>query len=70
MDTWNNTLKQNLATLCLMTAMFFNPFGFDIVQWWLIQKTGSLWRANAALYCIAGLFFILYIVLRPKKEKK
>ena len=70
MDTWNNTLKQNLATLCLMTAMFFNPFGFDIVQWWLIQKTGNLWKANAALYCIAGLFFILYILLRPKKENK
>ena len=70
MDTWNNTLKQNLATLCLMTAMFLNPFGFDIVQWWLIQKTGSLWKANVALYFIAGLFFGLYIVLRPKKEKK
>jgi len=53
-----------------MTAMFLNPFGFDIVQWWLIQQTGNLWRANAALYFIAGLFFGLYIVLRPKKENK
>jgi len=70
MNTWNKTLKQNLATICLMAAMFFNPFGFDAVQYWLFLKTGSLWRANFVLYCIAGLFFGLYILLRPKKEKR
>jgi len=70
MKTWNETLKQNIATLCLMTAMFLNPFGFDIVQWWLIQQTGSLLRANLVLYCIAGLFFGLYILLRPKRKNK
>lgn len=69
MNTWNETLKYNLATICLMVAMFFNPFGFDIVQWWLVQQTGSLWKANAALYCIAGLFFRLSILFRPKNKK-
>jgi hypothetical protein len=64
--TWNETLKNNIATLCLMLAMFFNPFGFDIVQYFLIQLTGSLWKANAVLYCIAGLFFGFYILLRRK----
>ena len=46
-----------MATLSMMVALFFNPMGFDIVQYWLIQATGSLWRANFALYCIAALFF-------------
>jgi len=67
--TWNQTLKENLATLCLVMAMFFNPFGFDLVQYWLIQALGSLWKANFALYCIAGLFFGLYILLRQDKNK-
>jgi hypothetical protein len=66
--TWNQTLRQNLATLCLMTAMFFNPFGFDLVQYWLIETLGSLWKANFALYCIAGVFFGFYIGLTRKKK--
>jgi hypothetical protein len=68
--TWNQTLKENLATLCLMLAMFFNPFGFDIIQYWLMESLGSIWRANFALYCIAGSFFGAYILLRTKLKDK
>jgi hypothetical protein len=45
----------------VMLALFFNPFGFDAIQFSLILWTGNLWRANLILYCIAGLFFGLYI---------
>lgn len=50
-----------LKDTALMLALFFNPFGFDAVQYSLLLWTGSLWRANFVLYCIAGLFFGLYI---------
>ena len=54
----------------LMLALFFNPFGFDAVQYSLILLTGSLWRANFVLYCIAGFFFGLYIYYTKLSNKK
>lgn len=63
-QTWKKTLLDNLATWFMMIALFFNPFGFDIVQYQLIKLTGSLWGANFVLYCIAGLFFGLSIFFR------
>lgn len=54
--------KQKLATLCLMTAFFVNPLGFDAVQLSLIELTGSLLRANFFMYCLAALFFGLYFI--------
>jgi hypothetical protein len=49
--------------MALMLALFFNPFGFDAVQYSLMLLTGSLWKANFVLYCIAGSFFGVYIWL-------
>jgi len=60
------TLFDNIATYCMMIALFFNPFGFDIIQYWLILATGSLWGANFVLYCIAGIFFLLSIYFRRR----
>jgi len=54
----------------LMLALFFNPFGFDAVQYTLILLTGSLWKANLLLYCIAGFFFGLYIYFTKQLNKK
>jgi hypothetical protein len=54
------TNKQKLATLFLMTAMFMNPLGFDVVQLTLIKLTGSLFSANLVMYCLAVFFFGLY----------
>jgi hypothetical protein len=59
-----------IATLSMMIALFFNPLGFDIVQYWLIKATGSLWRANFVLYCAAALFFGLSILFRLLYKKK
>ena len=64
--TWQKTFLNNLSTTCLMIAMFANPFGFDIIQYQLIQLTGSLWKANAVLYAIAGCFFGLSLFFRKK----
>jgi len=52
-----------------MIALFFNPFGFDAVQYGLILWTGSLWKANFVLYCIAVVFFGLYIYFRRLSKK-
>jgi hypothetical protein len=61
--------KERLATWSLMVALFFNPLGFDIIQYWLVLATGSLWRANFVMYCIAGLFFGLSILLQWQAKK-
>lgn len=61
---WMKSVKGNLATWFMMLALFFNPFGFDIIQYQLIQTTGTLWRANFVMYVIAGLFLGLSIFCR------
>jgi len=67
--TWRATLQGNISQICLMLALFFNPFGFDAVQYSLILWTGTLLRANLVLYGIAGLFFGLYIYFRRISKK-
>lgn len=52
-----NLFTKNLSVKFLMLGMFFNPFGFDIVQYQLVCLTGNLWKANFILYFISGLFF-------------
>lgn len=50
----------------LMLAMFFLPFGFDIVQYYLLSITGNIWKANVIMYFISGLFFTSYFLLRKR----
>ena len=66
---WGRKSQDNLSQIFLMIALFFNPFGFDAVQYALILWTGSLWKANFTLYCIAALFFGLYIYFRRLSKK-
>jgi hypothetical protein len=61
--------QDNLSQMFLMVALFFNPFGFDAVQYVLILWTGSLWKANFVLYSIAAVFFGLYIYFRRLSKK-
>jgi len=67
--TWRATFQDNLSQIFLMLALFFNPFGFDAVQYSLMLWTGSLWRANFVMYCIAGVFFGLYFYFRRLSKK-
>jgi hypothetical protein len=55
-------MKKRLATLFLIIGTFLNPFGFDVVQISLIKLTGSLWKANLVLYCLAGFCFGCYFL--------
>lgn len=54
---WITGIREKLATWSMMLALFFNPFGFDIVQYQLICLTGDLWKANLVLYFISAFFF-------------
>jgi len=67
--TWRRTFQDNLSQLFLMLALFFNPFGFDAVQYSLMLWTGSLWKANFILYCVAAVFFGFYLYLRKLSKK-
>lgn len=55
--------RDRLATLSLVVATFLNPLGFDAVQLTMIRLTGSYWRANLSMYCLALFFFGLYFYL-------
>ena len=61
--------KQKLATVVLMIAMFFNPFGFDALFKLVMDWTGSYWITDIIFYCVSGLFFGLYILLRKSVKK-
>jgi len=67
--TWRRTFQDNLSQISLMLALFFNPFGFDAVQYSLMLWTGSLWKANFILYCVAAVFFGFYLYLRKLSKK-
>jgi hypothetical protein len=58
--------KDTSLALCL----FFNPFGFDVVQYYLMEITGNIWRANLVMYCIAASFFGFYIYLSKQLNKQ
>ena len=68
-QTWRATLHDNISQIFLMLALFFNPFGFDAVQYSLILWTGSLLKANLVLYGIAAVFFGLYIYFRRLSKR-
>ena len=58
--------KNKIATLCLTLGMFFNPFGFDALLLIAIKLTGGYWNAIALLYCLVGLFVILFCFLHKR----
>jgi hypothetical protein len=55
--------------MSLALCLFFNPFGFDIVQYYLIEMFGGLWIANLIMYGIAASFFGLYIFFTKQLNK-
>ena len=59
---------KNLSVKFLMLAMFFNPFGFDIVQYQLVCLTGNLWKANLILYFVSVLFFGLSFLSQKSSD--
>ena len=62
-------VKRNAATIALMIAMFFNPFGFDALFALVMRWTGSYWVADGIFYAISILFFLLYTFLSQKDKR-
>jgi len=57
---------ETTAHLCLMVAMFFNPFGFDALFAMVMSWTNSYWITDLIFYCLSGLFFGLYFLFRKR----
>jgi len=68
-STWKKIFVGNLSVKFLMMGMFFNPFGFDLVQYQLISLTGSLWNANLVLYFISAFCFGLSFLYQKFSSK-
>jgi hypothetical protein len=64
-----NKIKENYLTAILMTAMFFNPFGFDLIFYTILQLTGSYLITSIIFYVISGFLFSLYFYLSKKNKK-
>lgn len=52
--------KYKLATLSLMTGMFFLPLGYDSAFKLIMDWTGSYWFADLIFYFISVVFFGFY----------
>jgi len=63
------TLRDNLASMFLVTATFLNPLGFDVAFYTVMQWTGSYWITTLLFYLGSALFFGLYFWLRNKDKK-
>jgi len=67
--TWRAIFLKRLSTICLMLAMFFNPFGFDVLFKMTMSLTNSYWITDVIFYCIAGAFFGLYFYFNKKSKR-
>jgi hypothetical protein len=54
----------------LMLAMFFLPFGYDMLFKMIMEVTGSYWTADAVFYSVSGFFWLCYILLTRYLNKK
>ena len=48
-----------MGTICLMTATFLNPFGFDLLVYKMSELTKDYWSTMYILYLLALVFFCL-----------
>jgi len=60
--------KQKLATLSLMLATFFLPFGYDALFALIMKWTDSYWITDVIFYLISGVFFGVYWFLSREKK--
>lgn len=67
--TWRSTFLNNAATFCLMTAMFFNPLGFDALFKAVMNWTGSYWITDLIFYFVAALFLGLYFLFKKLSKR-
>jgi len=64
--------QKRLASVSLVLATFFNPFGFDILFAIILKWTKSYWVTILVFYSLSAFFFGLYFFFsyREKLLKK
>ena len=63
-------IQNNVSDLVLALALFFNPAGYDFIFKNIMNIIGSYWYSVAVMYCIAGTFFVIYLILRWRCRHK
>jgi uncharacterized BrkB/YihY/UPF0761 family membrane protein len=64
----NQKRKTRIASVCLVLATFFNPFGFDILFATIMKWTNSYWHTVAIFYFLSALFFGFYFFLSSNRK--
>ncbi len=54
------TVRNKIATACLMIGMFFNPMGYDAIMKMLLDGGMSYWNVILLFYLLSGVFFGLF----------
>lgn len=55
--------KRTLGNVAISTALFLNPFGYDLVVYGINQLTNEYWITMGIMYVLAGTFFGLFMYL-------
>ena len=55
--------RKTLAIICIMTAMFFNPVGFDIATKIVMDWTQSFETTMFIFYLVSAFFYGLFFLL-------
>jgi multisubunit Na+/H+ antiporter MnhB subunit len=55
--------KKDLGNTLITIALFLNPFGYDLVVFWINSITKDYWMTMSIMYTLAGLFFALFMYL-------
>jgi hypothetical protein len=53
-----------------MMAMFFLPFGYDVLFQLTMKLTGSYWKADMVFYGLSGGCWLSYYYLSKKCKNK
>ena len=59
-----------LREIALAIALFFNPLGYNELFALIMSLTSSYWITASIFYCLAGMFFVVYFILRSVEKKR
>jgi len=49
--------KKILANITMTMALFLNPFGYDLIVFFINEMTHNYWVTMSVMYLMSGLFF-------------
>ncbi len=53
--------KKNLGNILMTIALFLNPFGYDLIVYWINSITKDYWMTMSIMYTLAISFFGLFM---------